>query len=194
MILDQSQHVNHLSQSMGQKTASKKLQSKNGALSQRSPSAGKHEKLDVSKRVLPTIKDGHVYFTTMRQELLTKLTCPGKESKAKKDVATCTECVWSEPFVLYYDEECDSDSNSESQLKFTIQMGFDDLVQRKRQTVVVEQLVGEFESFHLDQFSEGQIYLKEIRFGSKQSKNDILGFEADNEDKLGFGGTLLCKI
>lgn len=48
---------------------------------------------------------------------------------------------------------------------------------------MIEHLVGECESFQLDQFSEGQIYLKEIRFGSKQSKNDILGFEAvEKED------------
>lgn len=36
--------------------------------------------------------------------------------------------------------------------------------------------------------------MKEIRFGSKQSKNDILGFETSTDDELAFGGTLLCKI
>ena len=56
-------------------------------------------------------------------------------------------------------------------------MGYDELVIRKRDVSLTEHLVGEQESFHLDQFSEGEIYLKEIRFGSKQSKNDILGFE-----------------
>ena len=55
-------------------------------------------------------------------------------------------------------------------------------------------MVGAGESFHLDQFSEGQIYMKEIRFGSKQSKNDILGFESAPGDEMEFGGTLLVKI
>lgn len=45
----------------------------------------------------------------------------------KKDARLYTECSWSEPFVLYYDDECDEDSNSDSQLKFTIQMGFDEV-------------------------------------------------------------------
>jgi len=36
--------------------------------------------------------------------------------------------------------------------------------------------------------------MKEIRFGSKQSKNDILGFETIASEELEFGGTLLVKI
>lgn len=73
-------------------------------------------------------------------------------------------------------------------------MAYDDVSISKRNTVLTEHLVGEHESFYLNQFSEGQIYLKEIRFGSKHSKNDILGFETPREDELDFGGTLLCKI
>lgn len=40
------------------------------------------------------------------------------------------------------------------------------------------------------------MYLKEIRFGSKQTKNDILGFEAVAKEGEGsqFGGTLLVKV
>ena len=60
---------------------------------------------------------------------------------------------------------------------------------------MVEHLVGELESFQLDQFSEGEIYLKEIRFGSKQSKSAaLMGLEEVKSDDGGFGGTLLCKI
>lgn len=74
-------------------------------------------------------------------------------------------------------------------------MGYDEVtLHKKRDVQVTEHLVGELESFHLNQFSEGEIYLKEIRFGSKQSKNDILGFENNMEEDNGFGGTLLCKI
>ena len=61
-----------------------------------------------------------------------------------------TECTWSEPFVLFYDEENSSDSCDESKLKFTIQMAYDEVTQHKKQTVLVEHLVGEHESFHLD--------------------------------------------
>lgn len=81
-------------------------------------------------------------------------------------------------------------------------MGYDDinlkqkpLNYRKDTTKITEYLVGEHESFHLNQFSEGEIYLKEIKFGLKQSKNDILGFETPREgEELEFGGSLLCKI
>ena len=73
-------------------------------------------------------------------------------------------------------------------------MGYDEVVKSKRQLSLVEHLVGVQESFHLSQFSEGQIYIKEIRFGSKQSKNDILGFETTENETPEFGGTLLCKI
>ena len=75
-------------------------------------------------------------------------------------------------------------------------MGYDDIITSKRKdlTEVNEYLVGEHESFHLNQFSEGEIYLKEIKFGSKQSKNDILGFETPRDEVMEFGGTLLCKI
>ena len=90
-----------------------------------------------------------------------------------------SECDWHEPFVLYYDEKCDGDKYSidESLLKFTIQMGYDDIeskrgeknriknLVRKDTTEITEYLVGEHESFHLNQFSEGEIYLKEIKFG-----------------------------
>lgn len=38
----------------------------------------------------------------------------------KKDVAEVAECTWGEPFVLYYDDDCDDDSGNESNLKFTI--------------------------------------------------------------------------
>lgn len=144
----------------------------------------------MSKRRLVTppliIKDGHVHFTTMRQELLAKPEPQTSRNHSKRDPApvVISECTWEEPFVLYYCEAClqwdDSKSAmncDESPLKFAIQMGYDELVTRKRGVSLTEHLVGEQESFHLDQFSEGEIYLKEIRFGSKQSKNDILGFE-----------------
>ena len=74
-------------------------------------------------------------------------------------------------------------------------MGYDDINHKKRGEVqIIEHLVGEQESFQLDQFSEGEIYLKEIRFGSKQSKNAILGFETPSDEEQEFGGVLLCKI
>ena len=74
-------------------------------------------------------------------------------------------------------------------------MGYDDIIHKKRGEVqIIEHLVGEQESFQLDQFSEGEIYLKEIRFGSKQSKNAILGFETPSDEEQEFGGVLLCKI
>ena len=152
------------------------------------------QKLKPQPKPIPVVKNGQVQFTTMRQELLKK---PDPNLLKGNTAQQTTECTWSEPFVLYYDDQCDSDShiNDESKLKFAIQMGYDEIVtQRKRDTQIVEHLVGEFESFHIDQFSEGQIYLKEIRFGSKQSKNDILGFETSTDDELAFGGTLLCKI
>ena len=81
--------------------------------------------------------------------------------------------------MLYYDEACKESGalSDESQMKFTIQMAYDDVTMRKREAVVTEHMVGELESFQLDQFSEGEIYLKEIRFGSMQSKNDILGLQ-----------------
>ena len=60
------------------------------------------------------IKNDHVLFTTIRQELLTKPDL--QRAKAKKDASLYTECTWSEPFVLYYDDECDEDSNNDSQL------------------------------------------------------------------------------
>ena len=47
----------------------------------------------------------------------------------------------------------------------------------------------------MDQFSEGQIYLKQIRFGSNMTTNDILGVEPQRVgDVSEFGGTLLVKI
>ena len=73
-------------------------------------------------------------------------------------------------------------------------MAYDDVTMRKREAVVTEHMVGELESFQLDQFSEGEIYLKEIRFGSMQSKNDILGLQQAQSEVDAFGGTLLCKI
>ena len=76
-------------------------------------------------------------------------------------------------------------------------MAYDEIVTtRKRQTSITQHLIGQQESFHLDQFLEGQVYMKEIKFGSKQSKNDILGFEAVAKDGEGsqFGGTLLVKV
>ena len=82
----------------------------------------------------------------------------------------------------------------ESLLKFTIQMGYEEVTQKKKEVQILEHLVGEHESFHLDQFSEGEIYLKEIRFGSKQSKNDILGLDTSRDSENEFGGTLLVKI
>ena len=40
-----------------------------------------------------------------------------------------SESHWHEPFILYYDEECDGEQQSmeESLLKFTIQMAYDDI-------------------------------------------------------------------
>ena len=95
-----------------------------------------------------------------------------------------SESHWHEPFILYYDEECDGEQQSmeESLLKFTIQMAYDDINQKRKDTEITQYLVGEHESFHLNQFSDGEIYLKEIKFGSKQSKNDILGFETPREE------------
>ena len=131
----------------------------------------------------------------MRQKLLNKPTQLIKKNKKEPDVVQTTECDWHEPFVLYYNEEANEKrSVDESLLKFTIQMGYEELTQKKKEVTVVEHLVGEHESFHLDQFSEGEIYLKEIRFGSKQSKNDILGFDTPRESDQEFGGTLLMKI
>ena len=140
----------------------------------------------------------------MRQELLTKPEQQKPATKGKKQEWTptpTTECTWKEPFVLYYDQNCMDDDVSrpslgeESPLKFTIQMGYDDINHKKRGEVqIIEHLVGEQESFQLDQFSEGEIYLKEIRFGSKQSKNAILGFETPSDEEQEFGGVLLCKI
>ena len=83
----------------------------------------------------------------MRQELLTK---PDQGStKAKKDAVLTSECSWHEPFVLYFDENCNGDilSMDESQLKFTIQMGYDELSNKRREVVVTEHLVAEHESF-----------------------------------------------
>ena len=83
---------------------------------------------------LPNVSDGHVNFTTMRQELLTKPQPPNKSKSAKtKDLSLTTECSWNEPFVLYYeDQKSDAMSNEESQLKFTIQMGYDEVIPRKK--------------------------------------------------------------
>ena len=63
-----------------------------------------------------------------------------------------SECTWSEPFVLYYDEAClleDSKGaiNDESPLKFAIQMGYDEVATKKRNVSIIEHLVGEHESF-----------------------------------------------
>ncbi len=85
--------------------------------------------------------------------------------------------------MLFYEHESDDNRRDESNLKFSIQMGYDEVVQNKRTVSLVEHLVGVSESFHISQFSEGQIYLKDIRFGSKQSKNDILGFETSESDE-----------
>ena len=99
------------------------------------------------RRPKPTIKNNAVHFTTGRQELLTKPEIP---AKVKKDQVQTTECNWGEPFVLYYEDksEMQEDSDDENKLKFAIQMGFDELVNKKRGGVVrTEHLVGEQESF-----------------------------------------------
>ena len=46
-------------------------------------------------------------------------------------------------------------------------MGYDELTLKKREVTVTEHLVGDRECFYLNQFSEGEIYLKEIKFGLK---------------------------
>ena len=38
----------------------------------------------------------------------------------------------------------------ESLLKFTIQMGYEEVTQKKKEVQILEHLVGEHESFHLD--------------------------------------------
>ena len=73
-------------------------------------------------------------------------------------------------------------------------MAYDEINHKRKDTEVIQYLVGEHESFHLNQFSDGEIYLKEIKFGSQQSKNDILGFETPREEEQEFGGSLLLKI
>ena len=57
-----------------------------------------------------------------------------KKNKAQKGQAGAlnltSECHWHEPFILYYDEQCDGSdalSMDESLLKFTIQMAYDDI-------------------------------------------------------------------
>ena len=55
-----------------------------------------------------------------------------KQSKFRKDVAQTAEVSWGEPFVLYYDDVCDEDPNAESQLKFNIQMAYDEIVTGRR--------------------------------------------------------------
>ena len=75
-----------------------------------------------------------------------------KAHKASKGANQITACAWHEPFVLYYDDLCDEvmDEN-ESLLKFSIQMGFDELKKHRRQgNQEIEHLVGHNESFHLD--------------------------------------------
>ena len=107
----------------------------------------------------------------MRQELLTKPDPPSKSAtKDKSAKSHPIECTWSEPFVLYYDDAQDLKSSTlreENNLKFSIGMVYDEILQTKKNSSVKEHQIGESESFQLDQFSEGEIYLKEIRFGSK---------------------------
>lgn len=115
--------------------------------------------LDITKQRIvappPIIKDGHVHFTTMRQELLAKPEHQSSRNHSKRDApVVVTECTWEEPFVLYYCEAClqwdDAKSAmncDESPLKFAIQMGYDELVTKKREVSLNEHLVGEQESF-----------------------------------------------
>ena len=59
-----------------------------------------------------------------------------------KEVVEVAECNWAEPFILYYNDECcesqageeystckllAGEKEDESLLKFTIQMGYDEL-------------------------------------------------------------------
>ena len=60
--------------------------------------------------------------------MLTKPSQLIKGTKVRNDVAEVAGCTWTEPFVLYYDEDCDDNSGNESKLKFTIQMRYDELI------------------------------------------------------------------
>ena len=61
-----------------------------------------------------------------------------KNSSALNPLNMTSECHWHEPFILYYDELCDGDTLSmdESLLKFTIQMAYDDINHKRRDTEV----------------------------------------------------------
>ena len=62
-------------------------------------------------------------------------------------------------------------------------MAYDEIVQKRKGVSIIEHLIGVQESFQLDQFSEGEIYLKEIRFGSKQQKKEILTLDTSTEEE-----------
>ena len=55
-----------------------------------------------------------------------------KSQKLKKDVNQVAEISWGEPFILFYDDVCDQDPHAESQLKFTIQMAFEEIVTNRK--------------------------------------------------------------
>ena len=63
-----------------------------------------------------------------------------------------------------------------------------------KQTTTVQ--VGSTQSFQVDQFQDGELYLKEIKFGACQLQNDFFRpFEEDKEEKQNkLGGKVLIKI
>ena len=130
------------------------------------------------------IKDGNCLFTTVRQQLLDK---PKKNKKSsgysKKDQTQGNlpvYCVWKEPFVLHYDDPLATRDNTsplkqrqqmreisqENNLKFTVQLSVDEVTWSAKGKGVKKVIVGQTQSFQVDQFQDGELYLKEIKFGT----------------------------
>ena len=57
-------------------------------------------------------------------------------------------------------------------------------------------MIGQAQSFQVDQFQDGELYLKEIKFGTSMLQNDFFRpFEEDSkENQKQYGGEVLIKI